>query len=306
MSIGSNQGFSSEEIWTVINNFSESSLKKKVASAYLGKSVVFKWNLGDVLLIGLSEKNVVDGLIDLEKVEEIINLGVKVYKKENLHSKIYFNKEMVIVCSCNLSMASQNDWLEAGIYTSDSKILQSVNAFFKTYACEDKLVTKEELEKLRMVKKGKSGVKQEMELSNIKAKVWVLSTISSGKEDPITEMALNVKKMQVIEADENEANWLHIKLDDPHYFDIQSGDFVIGFTGNHSECLLFPLYKCIQASFINDNLYYINLKQKKGHGGKKWEDVKSLFDGFDLQNYRGELINNKDKIIQEMLLLFSF
>jgi hypothetical protein len=260
------------------------------------------------LLLGLSEKNVADRLIDINTVKQLVETGVKVYQQGNLHAKIYFNNDMVVVCSCNLSGASQREWLEAGIASNDFEILESVKMFFDEYMTDETLVTLEKIQALELqLTKAQAIEENNTKALKIEERVWVIPTIPAQREDPKIEYELTKKDNEAkIKINNIREDIYSIRLKDKKLFNIKQGDLVIRFEETGSELVLYALYKCVQASFITDQLYYISLSQQKNLGNKKWSEVAHLFEGIDLSLSYGEITINKEIIVQKLLILFSF
>lgn len=66
-----------------------------------------------------------------------------------MHAKIYSNNEQAIICSCNLSIASQKEWLEGGVRVNDQANLEKVNLFFYDNLKAVNLVSKDRLVQLK-------------------------------------------------------------------------------------------------------------------------------------------------------------
>lgn len=77
---------------------------------------------GDILVFRGRDDDFTSGASDREVLRAYLRAGVQLYKKENLHAKIYRFHESAIVCSANLShkaLASNPVNVEAGVVLSN-------------------------------------------------------------------------------------------------------------------------------------------------------------------------------------------
>lgn len=185
--------YKSPEIWNKIDAICALPANIKVASPFISDKVKFNWKNGDSLLVALTEQNVRKGYVNPFAIEEVIKEGVSVYSNENLHAKIYTNGEKAIVCSCNLSQASQSKWVEAGVSVSDSESLKNISDFFENNLIESHLVTSESLEYFKGIFRiDLEALSQMSDAPFFPGNVWSIDLVTSKSEEDYIEEKIKI------------------------------------------------------------------------------------------------------------------
>jgi hypothetical protein len=289
------------EIWQIITQICDSHENIKVASPYVSDKVKFKWKSGDQLLIALSENNVRKGFVNPVAVEEIIKSGVKVYTTESLHAKIYSNGNSAIVSSCNLSLASQNEWLEAGVLISDTFNMEKVNTFFAENCIEQSLVTIEKLSSFKNIFNVQTDItKEEDDLEPFNGNLWSLVLIDVDK----LEKSIEDKIQNVVNSAKKEHNNITYHYFRSKYLDISVGDYIIIFQKVNGDLKIFYPCECFKIDQITDELCVFHLSQKGAYKPIEWEKAKSYFSNLGL-NPEKSLIIQKQRVLERLYFCFN-
>jgi len=228
--------FLADDLWPTLRKISSKAKVKHMAVSYFGEGAVSQLSLSknDTLVIAMSTGNVKAGIIHPGEVEKAFNKGVKIYKYENLHSKVYVFDEQAIICSANASQRSEKTLQEAGLFTNDPKTVKQAELFVKKLCIE--LVDEQYI---RLCKKiyipprvpslGMVNGKKKNENSAF-SNLWIISTFpkSLSVED---EMVLEKTKPEFIKKIKNDT---HYSIENVEYKsnarilkDVQYGDRVI-------------------------------------------------------------------------------
>lgn len=295
--------YSYSEIWTAITKLCAVPENIKVASAYISDKVQFKWKAGDCLLIALSDTNVRNGSVNPFAVEELVDKGVKVYSNEMLHAKIYCTNEQAIICSCNLSYSSQNDWLEAGVSVTDTHNLDKIASFFKENFKEINLVSKERLAQLKKVFRADvDKPKEQPPAFNLEENVWSVSLIDMEKLPEVLQTRVQ-SSISETETERNIYSYYHFRTEKNEF---RVGDYIIQFKSIGDEMKVFFPARCIKITAITDNLFMVHLRHKGSYQPLKWDDLKSQFLDLDLNPiaWRSK-IEQKQKVLERVYHYFN-
>jgi hypothetical protein len=279
--------YTQPDIWNAINNLRSSSGNIRVASPYISDKVRFEWKTGDFLLIALSETNVRKGFVNPHAVEALMDRGVKVYSNEKLHAKIYSNDEQAIISSCNLSYASQNEWLEAGVVVNDTTNLERVALFFSDNLKDTNLVNKERLVQLKDI----FGIEvvepqKPTTVSNLLENVWSVS-LMDGEKLPENLQTKVQSTINETEKDKTNCSYYHFRTTNKDDFRI--GDYIIQFKIVGGAMKIFFPARCIKVAPITDNLFMVHLKHKGSYTPLEWENLKPIFSDLDLSPAHNKL-----------------
>jgi hypothetical protein len=123
-----------ENIWQILKTISrQRDCPLFVAVPYLGnhagKLLTFK--RGDVLLVDLTLQNSANGSVCLAEIERLQKNGVEVFLAPHLHAKIVLCGRKAVVSSANLSQTSFDDLDEAGLLTTDAKVIKQIGDWFQ-------------------------------------------------------------------------------------------------------------------------------------------------------------------------------
>lgn len=293
--------YTQSDIWTAINEIRNLPGNIRVASPYISDKVQFDWKAGDFLLIALSETNVKKGFVNPAAVEELLDKGVKVYSNEKLHAKIYSNYEQAIICSCNLSFASQKEWLEAGVLVADAANLERVNIFFKDHLKETNLVTKERLVELKDLFATDTNEPQELQRhSEFHGNVWSAVLVDGEKLDENINRKIQSSRKEV-EVEKNIYTYDHFRSNKTEY---NSGDFIIRFRNVNGKMRVYFPASCIMIKSITDELCVVHLRHRSSYPSIEWDNIKSGFADLDLDAETKKL-NQGQKVLERLYYYFN-
>lgn len=133
------------------------------AGAPANMAVAF-WGKGSTKLLGLPKAlkhiqiicDLRSGSCNPDELIDLINRGARIWTLNGLHAKVYLSSGMAVVGSANASAnglaeeGAEIDYsLEAGIFTSDTKIIKTAASWFEQRLDEAELVDKELVEEFR-------------------------------------------------------------------------------------------------------------------------------------------------------------
>lgn len=112
------------------------SKKVRIISPFVTKGIVSKLVAKKIrleLITRFSESDFIQGVSDLEALEELMIQGVKIKGVKDLHSKVYIFDKSAIVTSGNLTKGGFRNNYECGILTRDSKLIKDLNNYFDSF-----------------------------------------------------------------------------------------------------------------------------------------------------------------------------
>lgn len=122
---------SNEPLWQEIKNIIHDTKRADVAIAYLGQGGADRLPLksGSRLVVDISKKTVKAGGTDPREIKKLIERGVEVFTRPNLHAKVVLTKAVMICGSMNVSGRSEKELEEAAIMTSDPVAMDRARDF---------------------------------------------------------------------------------------------------------------------------------------------------------------------------------
>lgn len=127
-----------DQYWKEIAARVPSAKKVIAAIAYVGDGGASFLPLreGDVLLVDLSIKAVKQGVTDPREIEMLMERGVHVYTRQNLHAKLIVIDDIVIASSANVSKNARQYLDEAGILSTSPTIVKAAKHFIRSRCSE--------------------------------------------------------------------------------------------------------------------------------------------------------------------------
>lgn len=288
------------ETWKVINEICSSHQNILVASPYISDKVQFSWKSGDVLLVALSETNVRKGFVNPNSLEGLINLGVRIYSNEKLHAKIYFTQEQAFICSCNLSYASQNEWLEAGVLVKDPETLVTVMKFFDENLTDLNVVSLERVKYLKTIfEVNLDNAKQLINRLEFPSNVWSVFLTPGETMDESLEKLIKDSISQ-IEIQKDTYSYYHFRNQKNEF---RIGDFIIQFQEIEGKMRVYFPSICIGLAKITDTLFIIHLSHEGFYEALEWDKIKSSFIGSELRP-QFKKIDTHQKVLENLYLHF--
>jgi hypothetical protein len=106
--------------------------------AYLsqGGAKILPLRRGDRLVVDMSPATVRAGGTDPREIEKLLERGVQVFTRRNLHAKLLVSNNSVICGSANISKNSQNVLDEAAVWTNEPAVIQRARTFIDRLCTE--------------------------------------------------------------------------------------------------------------------------------------------------------------------------
>jgi hypothetical protein len=228
---------SGELLWDRIKTLSENKTKQTVVvSPYIGSNVnnMIAFKPGDFLISSITEANVKQGNVNPSSLEYLKMQGVRIFSINNLHSKIYYFNDSVVVCSANLSENSKNNLVESGIWTDDQETLKSV--------LEDlRLLCKEEVN-LEFIRSLKTSYNPALKITGVStntpraSSLHMLSVIEMSYTQDEAELLNSVNKQyEYLLREGHQLGDIRLDIDDPFVNSVSIGDRIIEIRADKNE-----------------------------------------------------------------------
>src|SRR5690606_8313831 len=219
----------SNNLWDNIRLLSENSKNQMVVvSPYVGRNIdnIIKFKENDILITSLTKSNVEQGNVDPRSVEKLIDNKVKVFSIENLHSKIYYFEESVIVGSSNLSENSKDYLFESGIWTDDKRVIKQIENELEELLEEE--ITLEYVQSLKEYyvparTPFRGGINKPHS-----SDVWVISVISTDyTEEELELLKSKEEEYQLLLREGYEISDIRFEIDNSFINEVKIGESVI-------------------------------------------------------------------------------
>jgi phosphatidylserine/phosphatidylglycerophosphate/cardiolipin synthase-like enzyme len=129
-SVGLMQRVLSADLWIEIRANARTALRRKAAIAYVTRdSIGFRKD--DVLVVNASERAIKFGETDAKLLQKLQKRGVRLYNSIDLHAKVFLLDDVAVVSSANMSRASADRLVEAGVITDHSSTVSAVASFLE-------------------------------------------------------------------------------------------------------------------------------------------------------------------------------
>jgi hypothetical protein len=122
-----------EDLWPRLRSLAANRGPRYVAAPFVGQGSFSRLRLrqGDVLVTRCDIATVKCGLTDPREVVKYVKAGVEVHSAAALHAKVFVLGRTAIVGSSNVSAASENSWVEAGIETTNPQVVAQCKRFIE-------------------------------------------------------------------------------------------------------------------------------------------------------------------------------
>jgi hypothetical protein len=228
---------SNDGLWAELKSRVKTAKRVKAAVAYLGQggARLLPLKKGDTLVVNLGLQTVKQGATSPEEIQKLINRGVRVFTRSNLHAKFFICDNTLIVGSANISQNSLNSLDEAASLTNDPEALRHARDFFEKLSKEP--VRPEYLERCLKAyrpprfspprSKGKTRRQPRVVESNL----WFIGGVAE-RDLPAKEQktAAAIEEKTTEELEKHTGTWVsHLDYTEkPAYFDkIRVGDWFV-------------------------------------------------------------------------------
>lgn len=242
----------------------------EAAIAYFGQdgAKLFPLKDGDCLVVDMSPATVKAGSTNPYEIEKLIQRGVTVFTRKNLHAKIVIADKKVLAGSANVSKRSRDLLDEVAILTDDSITLKRAKEFLNRICIEP--VLSEYLDKCKSIYKpprfignGKQSSTGKTAHRATHAKLWLVNLVDyltipedeteafKQSEDTARELIKDTKK--------SELETFHMPYKPKMADEIETGDWVIQcVTHKNKSITVYP-----PARLISTDHYIRNKKGKE-------------------------------------------
>ena len=182
-----------DEVWETLRALAGQRARSHVAVAHLSKGAHDRLPLpkGSTLVVDASEGAVKAGQTDPKELRKYLADGVKVYRVEGLHAKVYVLGGTAVIGSANVSKSSEEDLLEAAVSSDSRPLVRAARDFVRAEA-SDRIssATLDHLEPLFATRRAPSTVSRGKRRASTRRlrRLWLMST-SLGAWDEATERA---------------------------------------------------------------------------------------------------------------------
>jgi hypothetical protein len=128
------QFLDSKNLWQELKTISrERDCPLYVAVPYLGPGAgkLLHLKRGDVLVVALTVENSRNGSVSPAEIEQLQKKGVDVFLARYIHAKVVLCGRKAVVSSANLSKHSSDKLDEAGLLTTDAKVIKQIDYWFQ-------------------------------------------------------------------------------------------------------------------------------------------------------------------------------
>ena len=212
--------FLSSDLWASLKKEAKNAKNKRVAVAYFTQDHL-KLGSGDLLITNASKAAIASGQTSAHLLADLYKKGVEIYSCSALHAKVVVLDGSAFVSSANLSTASEDGLIEAGIVSDGEPIRRAALAFIDQLKTQPKSVRVDQrfisiIGKIvlqRIWKPGiwgaNTGIKP---LDETKRKYWILPTVPIDDPEESAEtliIAEGEKLAKLRLADQkNEPGWV--------------------------------------------------------------------------------------------------
>lgn len=127
-----------EDLWRTLQSRLKAARHVEAAIAYFGKNgaKLLPLRRGDRLIVDMSLSIVEAGGTDPREIEKLLDRGVQVFTRRNLHAKVVLADNHVISGSANISGRAKELLDEAGILTNDRNAVRRAREFIGRVSLE--------------------------------------------------------------------------------------------------------------------------------------------------------------------------
>jgi hypothetical protein len=173
-----------DKIWREVSKRARSAPTRKAAIAYVTTDDI-GLRSGDVLVTDASPRAIRSGQTDAKLLRKLHHIGVVIYSREGLHSKVALFGKHAIVGSANMS---GSNLIEASVITDNPVVVSGVAAFIEKLSTTRTELNARDIEKLcaiEVVRTGHftGGRRTSNPVRRLGNATWILG-VKEMKEDP--------------------------------------------------------------------------------------------------------------------------
>ena len=128
-----------KEVWQALRNAFGKGAKAAIAVAFLSKNSASRMKLakGSILVVNASDAALQTGQTCPAELRKYYRNGVNIYRRDDLHAKVFVVGKKAFVGSANVSASSERRLSEAMIQTDDPVVVASAREFVRRMATNE-------------------------------------------------------------------------------------------------------------------------------------------------------------------------
>lgn len=221
-------------IWKQLAPQAKAAKRRLLAVAYVSTDGHLSFKRNDVLICDASERAIRAGETSALLLQKLVQKGVEVRSRPDLHAKVAVLGSCALIGSCNLSVTSAEYLTELALLTDRKQVVAQATAFIHALRESSEEIDDDFLRrilKIRVRPARRRGPKRKGQATRFGNKVWLISVRqladdSFPKEQPFVERAEEKAKILVADKDAT-ISWIRWTGKDRFRSDSRPGDIVV-------------------------------------------------------------------------------
>lgn len=221
-------------IWRQVAARANAAKRRMAAVAYVSSAKYLKLSRDDVLVCDASNRAIKAGETSVHILQPLVQLGVEVRCRPDLHAKVAVFGRFALIGSSNLSVSSEEDLTELALLTDRKQIVAQATAFIHNLREGSEEIDDEFLQrilKLKVRRAGGRGRTRQGERIRIGNKVWLVSA-QELRDDSFPEEGPSVEKAErkaskLVADDDSTISWVRFTGKTRFRSVARAGDIVV-------------------------------------------------------------------------------
>lgn len=284
--------FLTGDIWKEVNKKLTSRQKKIACIAYV-TSDKLKLNKGDSLICDASIFSIKFGETSAKTLKAYFDKGIKIFSKQDLHSKFLLTDHFLVIGSANLSKSSAETLTESSIITYSDILISQATAFCYNLIKESTLLDEKDIQKLlkievvkRPFKKTTSSKTRQKKFGN---RYWFVSVFPLGDrtynkiEDKIKKTTASISKTTKI--DEDDISFLRWSAKTKFRETAKEGDLIIRRFNNKGKksSYVYPPSTILKKQIVDGVTYFYYHDQDSEERKVSWKNFQAFLKTIKLE-----------------------
>lgn len=286
------EDFLTGDIWKEVNKELTSRQKKIACIAYV-TSDKLKLNKGDSLICDASIFSIKFGETSAKTLKAYFDKGIKIFSKQDLHSKFLLTDHFLVIGSANLSKSSAETLTESSIITYSDILISQATAFCYNLIEESTLLDEKDIQKLlkievvkRPFKKTTSSKTRQKKFGN---RYWFVSVFPLGDrtynkiEDKIKKTTASISKTTKI--DEDDISFLRWSAKTKFRETAKEGDLIIRRFNNKGKksSYVYPPSTILKKQIVDGVTYFYYHDQDSEERKVSWKNFQAFLKTIKLE-----------------------
>jgi len=286
------EDFLTGDIWKEVNKKLTSRQKKIACIAYV-TSDKLKLNKGDSLICDASIFSIKFGETSAKTLKAYFDKGIKIFSKQDLHSKFLLTDHFLVIGSANLSKSSAETLTESSIITYSDILISQATAFCYNLIEESTLLDEKDIQKLlkievvkRPFKKTTSSKTRQKKFGN---RYWFVSVFPLGDrtynkiEDKIKKTTASISKTTKI--DEDDISFLRWSAKTKFRETAKEGDLIIRRFNNKGKksSYVYPPSTILKKQIVDGVTYFYYHDQDSEERKVSWKNFQAFLKTIKLE-----------------------